>query len=311
MCDMVAFSLLGARRGMSTVFYGSIVALVTPMDTQGNVDYLALKKLVQWHLSQNSDGLVVLGTTGESVTLTWDEQRKIVELVLTEVDGKIPVIAGSGSNCTRQTIEKTQAMQAMGVDGVLVVTPYYNKPTQAGLVAHYRAVSQSTTLPIILYNVPGRTACDLLPETVAEIAQCDNVVGIKEATGKVERVQLLRSLITRADFCLLSGDDETVLDFLLAGGDGVISVSANVIPKLMHDLCLAVREGDVIMATQLFTQSEWLHQRLFVEPNPIPVKWALQQMGKIQGGIRLPLLPLSLAKQAAVVAALEQVEIFL
>ncbi len=293
------------------MFYGSFVALVTPMDLQGNVDYLSLKKLVLWHLAQNSDGLVILGTTGESVTLNWDEQQKIIELVLTEVDGKIPVLAGSGSNCTRQTIEKTQNMQTMGVDGVLVVTPYYNKPTQAGLVAHYRAVSQSTALPILLYNVPGRTACDLLPATVAEIAQhCDNVVGIKEATGKVERVNELRNLIKKPDFCLLSGDDATVLEFLLAGGDGVISVSANVVPKLMHDLCLAVREGDVTMATQLFKYSEWLHQRLFVESNPIPVKWALQQMGKIQGGIRLPLLPLSEANQAMVAAALEKVEIF-
>ncbi len=294
------------------MFYGSIVALVTPMDLSGDVDYLALKKLVQWHLSQDTDGLVILGTTGESVTLTRDEQRKIIELVLTEVDGKIPVLAGSGNSCTRQTVDKTQYMETMGVDGVLVVTPYYNKPTQAGLVAHYRAVSQSTNLPVILYNVPGRTACDLLPETVAEIAkQCDNVVGIKEATGKVERVKLLRDLIDNPQFCLLSGDDETVLKFLLAGGDGVISVSANVVPKLMHDLCLAVRQGNVTMATHLFTRSEWLHQRLFVESNPIPVKWALEQMGKIQGGIRLPLLPLSQANQATVIAALEQVEIFI
>lgn len=293
------------------MFYGSFVALVTPMDQQGNVDYFALKKLVQWHLAEKTDGLVVLGTTGESVTLSGDEQQKIIELVLAEVNGKIPVLAGSGSNCTRQTVEKTQAMQSMGVDGVLVVTPYYNKPTQAGLVAHYRRVSQNTSLPIVLYNVPGRTACDLLPETVAEIAElCDNVVGIKEATGKVERVKVLRDLIKKSDFCLLSGDDATVLEFLLAGGDGVISVSANVIPKLMHDLCLAVREGNVTMATQLFTHSEWLHERLFVESNPIPVKWALAQMGKIQGGIRLPLLPLSQANQAVVAAALEKVEIF-
>ena len=273
------------------MFGGSMVALVTPMKDDGALDLDALQRLVEFHVEQGTDGLVIGGTTGESPCITPGELADMIRAALEAADGRVPVIGGSGTNSTARTIELTGVVREAGAAGALVVTPYYNKPTQRGLYEHYRAVAQSAGIPVILYNVPGRTACDLLPETAARLAEVPGIVGLKEAVPGPERVTRLRELVG-GGLELYSGDDATAMAFLLAGGDGVISVTANVAPRLMRGLCEAARHGEPRKAEALNDRLDALNRALFVEPNPIPVKWAVMSMGLIGGGIRLPLTTL-------------------
>lgn len=270
---------------------GSLVALVTPMQADGTVDKKSLHDLVEWHLSAQTDGLVVVGTTGEASTLTEDEQYHIIADVVAQVAGRVPVIAGTGTNSTEHTIHLTRNAKKAGANAALIVTPYYNKPTQHGLYEHYKMINENVALPVILYNVPGRTACDMLPETVERIAKFSNVIGIKEATGKVERTAEIHKRCGK-QFAIYSGDDATALDSMLQGAVGVISVTANIAPQKMHDLCAAALSGDKALAEQLNAELMPLHTKLFLEANPIPAKWVLNQMGLIPAGIRLPLSPL-------------------
>lgn len=271
---------------------GSIVALVTPMSEDGSVDDVSLKKLVEFHIEQGTDALVAVGTTGESATLNEEEHCHVIETVVDCVAGRIPVIAGTGANCTREAILLTQRAKHAGADACLLVTPYYNKPTQEGLFLHYKAVAEAVDIPQILYNVPGRTACDLLPETVGRLAEIENIVGVKEATGKLERVQQLRNL-TAADFAIYTGDDATSLEFCLLGGNGSITVTGNVAPKLLREMLAAAMRGDRATAETIDAKLTGLHSSLFIQSNPIPVKWAVAEMGLIGKGIRLPLTWLS------------------
>jgi len=273
------------------MFGGSMVALVTPMHGDGSLDLEALARLVEFHAEAGTDAIIVSGTTGESPCLSTDELDTLVRGALEAAAGRVTIIGGSGSNSTARAIELAAVVREAGAAAALVVTPYYNKPTQQGLYLHYAAVAREAGLPVILYNVPGRTACDLLPETVARLAEVPGVVAIKEAVPGTERLRRFRELLGDR-LGLLSGDDATAMDFLLAGGDGVISVTANVAPRLMHGLCEAARHGEPRKAEALNDRLEGLHRALFVEPNPIPVKWAVAQMGLIQPGIRLPLTPL-------------------
>ena len=273
------------------MFTGSIVAIVTPMKANGDVDYSSLEKLVAWHLSNDTDGIVVLGTTGESATIIEAEKIKIIQSVIDQVNEKIPVIVGSGTNATHHTIELTRQAMELGADAALIVTPYYNKPTQAGLFQHFSAIAKAVPIPQILYNVPSRTGCDLLPETIIKLGKFANIVAVKEATGEVNRVKEL--LAADCEIDLLSGDDKTALEFMCAGGKGVISVVANIVPKAFHALCTAAIHGDRTTAEECEKKLKLLYSELFVESNPIPVKWALAKMGMIAEGIRLPLTPLA------------------
>lgn len=267
---------------------GSIVALVTPMTDDGAVDFAALKRLVEFHIEQGTDALVAVGTTGESATLDEDEHCRVIQATVEYVAGRIPVIAGTGANCTREAIALTRRAKAAGADACLLVTPYYNKPTQEGLYLHYKAVAEAVEIPQILYNVPGRTGCDLLPETVGRLARVENIVGVKEATGKLERVQQIRDL-TGAEFALYTGDDATSLEFCLLGGNGSITVTGNVAPRLVHDMLTAAMRGDRATAEAIDAKLQGLHASLFIQSNPIPVKWAVAELGLIGTGIRLPL----------------------
>lgn len=265
-----------------------MVALVTPMAEDGAVDYPALKRLVEFHIEQGTDAIVAVGTTGESATLDEEEHCEVIRVVVEQVKGRIPVVAGTGANSTREAVALTRRAQEVGADACLLVTPYYNKPTQEGLFLHFRTIAETVAIPQILYNVPGRTACDMQPATVARLARIPNIVGIKEATGKLERVpEILGSC--GPDFGLYSGDDATACEFCLSGGHGVISVTANVAPQAMHELCAAARAGQRDLALKIDAGLAALHRDLFIESNPIPVKWALCEMGMIQPGIRLPL----------------------
>lgn len=273
------------------MFHGSLVALVTPMHSDGSLDLDALSRLIEWHIESKTDGLVVVGTTGESPTLHAKEKRDLIHHTVKCAKGRIPVIAGTGSNATDTSIELTQMAMEAGADACLIVTPYYNKPTQVGLYQHYRAIARAVPIPQILYNVPGRTACDLQPNTVAKLASIANIIGIKEASGQLARVkQVLASCPD--NFYIYSGDDALALSAIKCGAKGVISVTANVAPAQMSAMCAAARQGDFEKADQINQLLMELHQRLFIESNPIPVKWALQQMGLIESGIRLPLTPL-------------------
>lgn len=285
------------------MFRGSIVAVVTPMQIDGRVDYPALAKLVAWHIEAGTSAIVAVGTTGESATLSYAEQADVIQFVMKEVAGRIPVIAGTGVPSTAKTIELTRQAMGLGVDACLVMAPAYVKPTQEGLYQHYRAIAEAAPIPLIIYNVPSRTACDILPETVGRLAKFPNIVGIKEATGQIERVERLFELCGD-DLDLLSGDDISACAFMLAGGKGVISVTANVVPDLMHALCVAALSGDKVKAESLDTKLQPLHHAMFAESNPIPVKWMLTQMGRMAEGIRLPLTTLSAAKQTEVRAAM-------
>lgn len=274
------------------MFYGSMVALVTPMRADGSVDHEALERLIEFHVRQKTDAIVAVGTTGESATLDEREHCGVIRAVVDRARGRIPVIAGTGANSTREAIELTRCAMEAGVDACLLVTPYYNKPVQEGLYQHYRAVAESVPIPQILYNVPGRTACDMLPETVERLSRIANIVGIKEATGDMDRArEILDRCGERLD--LYSGDDATALELILAGGKGDISVTANVVPAAMHDLCQAALEGRESQARAINERLMPLHRALFLESSPIPVKWALLEMGLIGPGIRLPLTPLA------------------
>lgn len=288
------------------MFRGSMVALITPMTANGDIDEAALEALVAFHLENGTDAIVAVGTTGESATLDYQEHRHVVKRVVDLVAGKIPVIAGTGSNSTAEAIEMTEYAMQDGADACLLVTPYYNKPTQEGLYQHYKTIAERVAIPQILYNVPGRTACDLLPETVERLAPISNIVGIKEATGNLERAADIRQRCgDRMD--LYSGDDATAMDLILMGGKGNISVTANVVPKAIHELCAAALAGDRETAARINAPLEDLHKNLFLEPNPVPVKWALAQMGfGDERGIRLPLVPCSDAIKPQILAAMRK-----
>ncbi len=271
---------------------GSIVALITPMFVNGDIDWKSLDALIEWHIQSGTDGIVAVGTSGESPTLSVEEHLKVIERTVQVVAGRIPVIAGTGANSTSEAIHLTSAALRVGADASLQVVPYYNKPTQEGLYQHFRAIAENVAIPLVLYNVPGRTVADMLPETVARLAQISNIVGIKEATGDLQRAREVLDLCPR-DFVLLSGDDPTAAEFILLGGRGDISVTANVVPDKMAALCAAAISGNAELARRLDAELQPLHQALFVEPNPIPVKWAMQAIGRAPAGIRLPLTPLS------------------
>lgn len=285
---------------------GSIVAVVTPMHEDGSLDLASLRKLVDFHVQEGTDGLVIVGTTGESPTVNVDEHCQLIEAAVECADGRIPVIAGTGANSTAEAAELAAFAAKVGCQAHLSVVPYYNKPTQEGLYRHFQTIAEKVELPLILYNVPGRTVADLSNDTALKLAEIPNIVGIKDATGNLERGC---DLIARApeDFAIYSGDDASAVALILLGGHGTISVTANVAPRLMHQMCEAALQGDVGSARAIHMQLLGLHRHLFVEANPIPVKWACQQMGLIPKGIRLPLTPLSAgAPQEKVLAALRQ-----
>lgn len=284
---------------------GSLVAIVTPMHEDGAVDEAAFRRLIDWHVEQGTDAIVAVGTTGESATLDEQEHCEAIALVVAHAAGRIPVIAGTGANSTSEAIALTKCAREAGADACLLVTPYYNKPTQEGLYQHHRAVAEAVDIPQILYNVPGRTAVDMLPETVARIAVIDNVVGVKEATGQLERVTRIREL-TSADFAIYSGDDATAREAILLGANGDISVTANVAPAAMHAMCAAALAGDRARAEELDAPLAGLHSKLFLEANPIPVKWALAEMGRMGTGIRLPLTRFSDGYHEELRAAMRQ-----
>lgn len=285
------------------MFSGSMVALVTPMRADGSIDNDCLHKLIEFHINSGTNAIVAVGTTGESATLTVDEHCHVIDQVVKKTAGRIPVIAGTGANSTAEAIELTQRAKELGVDAVLLVTPYYNKPTQEGLYLHYKAIAEAVDIPQILYNVPSRTACDLLPETVGRLSQIANIVGIKEATGDVSRIEQIKAAST-GELELYTGEDANAVDFISAGGQGVISVTANVAPAAMSEMCEAALKGDLARAKQIDNALSGLHKNLFVEANPIPVKWALMEMKMIPTGIRLPLTLLSSQYQPVVREAL-------
>ena len=282
---------------------GSIVALVTPMLVDGSIDWDRLANLLDMHVEQGTDAIVSVGTTGESATLNVNEHCQVIKFTVEQIKGRMPVIAGTGANCTREATELTERAKSVGVDACLLVAPYYNKPTQEGLYLHHMAIADAVAIPQILYNVPGRTMVDMLPETVARLASHPNIVGIKEATGDVERGMQILSLCGD-NIALYSGDDAISAELMLGGAKGNISVTANVAPKIMSDMCVAAIAGDREKAEALNGLVSGLHNNLFLEANPIPVKWALQEMGLIDGGIRLPLTPFSEQFQAPLRAAL-------
>jgi len=284
---------------------GSIVALVTPMTTSGAIDWEALHRLVEFHLENGTDAIVAAGTTGEPTTMSFEEHFDVIRKVVEQVNGRIPVIAGTGANSTSEAVELTKFAKKVGADYCLSVTPYYNKPTQEGLFQHFKAVAEASDLPVILYNVPGRTAVDLHNETVVRLSKLDNIVALKDATGDVERGKELMDRLEGSDFLMFSGDDLTAADFILQGGHGNISVTANVAPRQMSELCAAALNGDASTAHQINTRLMPLHRALFVESNPIPVKWAVAEMGMMETGIRLPLTVLSEQYHATVREALQ------
>ena len=287
---------------------GSMVAIVTPMFEDGSLDLEALRKLIDFHVDAGTDGIVIVGTTGESPTVDVDEHCLLIKTTIDHVAKRVPVIAGTGANSTAEAIALTAKAKSLGADACLLVAPYYNKPTQEGLFQHFKAVAEAVDVPQILYNVPGRTGCDLSNDTVLRLAQLSNIVGIKDATGGIERgTDLL--LRAPADFAVYSGDDASALALMLLGGKGVISVTANVAPKLMHEMCAAALRGDLQQARAANAKLFALHQKLFVEANPIPVKWVLQQMRFITAGIRLPLVNLSAPYHDVLRAAMRQAEI--
>lgn len=285
------------------MFQGSIPALVTPMRDDGAIDFVAWDRLLDFHLAEGTDGVVVGGTTGESPVLDRAELEELVRRAKARVGGRIPVIAGSGTNGTAKSVALSRAAEAAGADALLVVTPYYNKPTQEGLFRHFTAIADAVDVPLILYNVPSRTGCDMLAETVARLSRHPRIVGVKEATGDVARGESVLRL-SRPGFVLLSGDDPTAAELIRVGARGVISVTANVAARAMHELCAAGLAGRHDEARAINERLMPLHKALFVEANPIPVKWAVQRLGLIGGGIRLPLTPLSPSQHATVEAAM-------
>ena len=288
-----------------TMITGSIPALVTPLNEDGSIDYGSLGRLIDHHVKEGSDGIVVVGTTGESPTVNVDEHGELIRFSVAHAAGRIPIIAGTGANSTAEAIELTRHSQKVGAAACLSVVPYYNKPTQEGLYQHFRAIAEAVELPVILYNVPGRTVADMSNDTSLRLAQIPNVVGIKDATGNIERGT---DLIVRApkDFAIYSGDDASACALILLGAHGTISVTANVAPRLMHEMCVAALAADTRTAREINARLLGLHRHLFCEANPIPVKWACQQQGLIRGGIRLPLTPLSADCHERVRSAMRQ-----
>ena len=287
------------------MFRGSMVALVTPMTNTGDIDEQALEALVAFHIENGTDAIVAVGTTGESATLSHKEHSYVVKRVVQLVNKRIPVIAGTGSNSTDEAIELTKAAMHDGADACLLVTPYYNKPPQEGLYQHYKKIAESVAIPQILYNVPGRTGCDLLPETVERLAVFSNIVGIKEATGNIKRArEIMQRCGERMD--VYSGDDATAMELILAGGKGNISVTANIVPAAMHAMCKAALAGDREAAARIDATVADLHRVLFLEANPIPVKWAVHKLGFGSESLRLPLVPLSEALRPTILAAMQK-----
>ena len=287
---------------------GSLVALVTPMLEDGSVDFNAYRALIDWHVAQGTDAIVAVGTSGESPTVSVDEHCELMKVAVEHAAGRIPVIAGAGGNSTHEAIKLTRYAHSVGADATLQVVPYYNKPTQEGLYQHFKAIAESSDCPVVLYNVPGRTVADLANETIVRLAQVDNIIGVKDATGDIGRgIQLLKQV--PKDFAVYSGDDSTAAALILMGAQGNISVTANIAPKLMHDLCVAALNQDVVEVRRLNAVLCDLNKLLFVEANPIPVKWALAEMGKIGLGIRSPLTVLSEGNQAVIRAALKSAQL--
>lgn len=282
---------------------GSIVAIVTPMFEDGEIDYPAFDRLIEWHIDSGTDAVVVAGTTGESPTLSEQEHCELLKHAVQKVAGRIPVVAGTGSNSTREAIFFTNAAKEYGADACLLVVPYYNKPSQEGLYQHFKTIAEHVDIPQILYNVPSRTGCDLQTQTVSRLADIDNIVGIKEASGDLNRCRELLSLCSDR-ISILSGDDATARQMMLAGGKGNISVTANLVPAQMHEMCKRAIAGDAVGAEAIDTPLSGLHERLFVEGNPVPVKWAMAQMGLIQSGLRLPLVELNPAFRVTVADAM-------
>jgi len=275
---------------------GSIVAIVTPMEEDGALDFDALRHLLDWHVDQGTHGIVIVGTSGESPTVNVEEHCELIRVAVEHINGRIPVIAGTGGNSTREAVELTEFAKQVGADASLQVVPYYNKPTQDGIYAHFKTIAEKIDLPVILYNVPGRTVADMSNATILRLAQVPGINGLKDATGNLERVSALIAGLKEQKsnhFAVYSGDDLTAIFLMLMGGHGNISVTANVAPKMMSSLCEAAVTGDLVQARELQFKLLKLHQMMFVEPNPIPVKWALHEMGVIDKGIRLPLTPLT------------------
>ena len=290
------------------MFSGSMVALVTPMTEDNCIDEASLRRLVDYHIDNQTDAIIAVGTTGESATLTHDEHCKVIQIVVEQTAKRVPVIAGTGSNSTAEAIEYTKCAVNVGADACLLVTPYYNKPTQEGLYQHYMAIAHAVSIPQILYNVPGRTACDMLPTTVKRLAEIDNIIGIKEAVGETVRIRELVEFASD-EFAIFSGDDNTALELILLGGKGAISVTANVAPKAMHEMCQLALAGKKKEAETINQRLMGLHTKLFVEANPIPVKWAVHKMGLISPSIRLPLTQLSENYHEVVKQAMQQAQI--
>ena len=284
---------------------GSIVALVTPMHADGSLDLPSLRQLIDWHIAEGTDGIVIVGTTGESATVSVEEHCDLIKLAVEHSAKRVPIIAGTGGNSTAEAIKLTRYAKDVGADAALVVVPYYNRPTQEGMFRHFQAIAEAVDLPIILYNVPGRTVADMSNDTVLRLAALPNIVGIKDATGNIGRgLELLRD--KPADFAVYSGDDPTAMALMFCGAAGNISVTANVAPRAMHELCVAAMNGETAKAVAINNRLIPLHAKLFVEPNPVPVKWALAEMGKMPAGIRLPLAPLGEACHSAVRGALNE-----
>ncbi|MRW89423.1 4-hydroxy-tetrahydrodipicolinate synthase [Duganella sp. FT80W] len=284
---------------------GSIVAIVTPMHADGSLDYAGLNQLIDWHIAEGTDSIVIVGTTGESATVSVEEHCALIKAAVAHVNGRIPVIAGAGANSTAEAIKLTRYAKDAGADATLQVVPYYNRPTQEGMYQHFKAIAEAVDLPIILYNVPGRTVADMSNETILRLSGVKNIIGVKDATGNIGRGYDLLRMVSK-EFAVYSGDDPTALALMLAGGAGNISVTANVAPRAMADMCRAAMAGDIATAVELNNKVFPLHQKLFVEPNPVPVKWALAEMGKMPAGIRLPLVPLADGYHETVRSALRE-----
>ena len=284
---------------------GSLVAIVTPMRDDGALDLAAFRKLIDWHVAEGTDGIVVVGTTGESPTVDFDEHKELIRIAVQHSKGRIPIIAGTGGNSTAEAIELSESAKKAGATASLSVVPYYNKPTQEGMYRHFRKIAETVDLPMILYNVPARTVADLQNDTVLRLTEVPGIIGIKDASASIERATDLVRRMPR-NFSIYSGEDVTALALILLGGHGVISVTANVAPKLMHQMCAAALVGDVKKAREINLKLLMLHQRLFIETSPAPVKWALAEMGMIENGLRLPLVPMSDKNQAAVREALHE-----
>ena len=282
---------------------GSIVALVSPMHEDGSVDYPTLRRLIDWHIAEGTDCIGVVGTTGESPTVSVDEHCEIIRVAVAHAAGRVPIMAGAGANSTREAIELTRFSKEVGADCTLQVVPYYNKPSQEGIYQHFLAIAEAVDLPVVLYNVPGRTVADMLPETALRLASVPGIVGVKEASGNIERAaQLIKH--APAGFSIYSGDDGTAVALMLLGGHGNVSVTANVAPRLMHELCMAAMAGDLKRARELHFQLLSLHKQLFCEPSPAPTKWAMARLGLCRTDVRLPITPLTTAGQGLVDAAL-------